>query len=602
MILQKIVFPENSEMEKSLYYRGNFRDNFSRNKMVVLAQQEILDLITYFNSFSSGKWWKYTRVKHLDFTLDFCGHISMTVYHKKIFNGTVVSRVIHKVELESALRVARRVSIGELPADGIIGIVLISKLDGTEIYGGYYGTSDILKVDDIHVGIGICTFKREEYVKRNMNLLRREILDNENALSYGHYSVCISDNAQTLQSEEFSHPDIRLVTNKNLGGVGGFTRAMVECLNSEKEYTHMLLMDDDAMISPASLERNYVFLTLLKSKYKDYVMGGALIRLDQPTIQYESGARWNCGNIEALKMNYDLSKVIDVVRNEVEEKIEYTGWWYSCIPFSQIREKKLPLPLFLHRDDIEFGLRAKGFIMLNGICVWHEAFQNKMPGAVEYYDIRNLGIINAIHYPKYSKRAFKKELFISVSSNIGKYRYKYVSLNLMGAVDFLRGFEWFYGADTLELHKTLGKYNYVSRPLSAYEGYRGLTAEDMEGYMYEEAVPSFPVRLFRVLTMNGIFFPAKDGKPKMVIPWPNIYELYRRDTVIYVDNNGKGAGVKRSRRNLIKAYLQMFRVFRLIDKRFDAACRDYRKNYDKLISMEFWKQYLELEVRKQDEY
>ena len=69
--------------------------------------------------------------------------------------------------------------------------------------------------------------------------------------------------------------------------------------------------------------------------------------------RYESGARWNCGNIEALKMNYDLSKVIDVVRNEVEEKIEYTGWWYSCIPFSQIREKNLPLPLFLHRDDIE---------------------------------------------------------------------------------------------------------------------------------------------------------------------------------------------------------------------------------------------------------
>lgn len=254
MILQKIVLPESSEMEKSLYYRGNFRDSFSGNKMIVLARQEILDLITYFNSFSAGKWWKYTRVKHL-ISLWFLRSHSMAVYHKKIFNGTVVTSVIHKFELESALRVSRRLFIGELPTDGIIGLVLTSKLDGTEIYDGYYGTSDILKVDDIHVGIGICTFKREEYVKRNMNLLRREILDNENALSYGHYSVCISDNAQTLQSEEFFHPNIRLVTNKNLGGVGGFTRAMVECLNSEKEYTHMLLMDDDAMISPDIIER-----------------------------------------------------------------------------------------------------------------------------------------------------------------------------------------------------------------------------------------------------------------------------------------------------------------------------------------------------------
>ena len=598
MILQKIVFPENPEMEKSLYYRGNFAEAFAEDGTFILARQEILDLNTYFNSFSAGKWRKYTRVEHLDFTLDFCGHISMAVYHKKMFRETVVSRMIQRVELKSDSRIIQRFSLGKLPEDGIIGIILTSKQDGTMIYDGYYGTQDDLKPADINIGIGICTFKREEYVKRNIDLLRSHILDNEKALSYGHYKVCISDNAQTLNAEEFSHPSIRLVPNKNLGGVGGFTRAMMEHLNSGEMFTHILLMDDDAMISSASLERNYTFLTLLKPEYKDYVLGGALIRLDQPTIQYESGARWNQGNIEALKMDYDLSTVIDVVRNEVEEKIEYTGWWYSCIPVSQIIAKKLPLPLFIHRDDIEFGLRAKGFVMLNGICVWHEAFQNKMPGAVEYYDIRNLGIINAIHYPNYSKNAFKKELFISVSSNIGKYRYKYVGLNLRGAVDFLRGFDWFYQVDTLELHKALGKYNYLSRPLEAYEGYCGLTMEDMEKYTEEEPVPSFPVRLFRILSMNGTFFPAKDGKPKAVIPWPNIYELYRRDTVIYVDNNGNGSGVKRSRRNLIKAYIQLFRVFRLIDKRFDTVCREYRENYDKLISTEFWEKYLELEVNK----
>ena len=39
-------------------------------------------------------------------------------------------------------------------------------------------------------------------------------------------------------------------------------------------------------------------------------------------------------------------------------------------------------------------------------------------------------------------------LFVQVSSNIGKYRYKYVDLNLKGAVDFLRGFKWFYNSDT----------------------------------------------------------------------------------------------------------------------------------------------------------
>ena len=94
--------------------------------------------------------------------------------------------------------------------------------------------------------------------------------------------------------------------------------------------------------------------------------------------------------------------------------------------------------------------------------------------------------------------------------------------------------------------------------------------------------------------MNGTFFPSKGKKPAVVIPWPNIYELYRKKEVIYVDNNGNGTGVKRSRKNLIRAYIQLFKVFRMIDRQFDDACRGYRENYDQLISREFWNKYLNI--------
>ena len=83
-----------------------------------------------------------------------------------------------------------------------------------------------------------------------------------------------------------------------------------------------------------------------------------------------------------------------------------------------------------------------------------------------------------------------------------------------------------------------------------------------------------------------------------MIPWPNIYELYRQDAVIYVDNNGYGAGVKRSRKNLIKAYYELFKVFRLIDRHFDRACREYRENYQRLTDQKFWSEYLELEAKR----
>ncbi|MEI3199181.1 MAG: hypothetical protein V8S12_01795 [Lachnospiraceae bacterium] len=65
--------------------------------------------------------------------------------------------------------------------------------------------------------------------------------------------------------------------------------------------------------------------------------------------------------------------------NEQELATEYTGWWYTCIPLRCIDNDNLPLPIFIHRDDVEYGLRVgkKKFIFLNGIGVWHEAFEKK---------------------------------------------------------------------------------------------------------------------------------------------------------------------------------------------------------------------------------
>ena len=72
--------------------------------------------------------------------------------------------------------------------------------------------------------------------------------------------------------------------------------------------THVLLMDDDAVISPEAIERTYTLLTLLKEKYRMAVIGGSLLREDLPTLQYECGACWNDGDIVANNHNFDTIK------------------------------------------------------------------------------------------------------------------------------------------------------------------------------------------------------------------------------------------------------------------------------------------------------
>lgn len=593
MILQKIVWQQQAVEESELYYK--VANGIQSGEKILLSAGGKVDFCTYMNIFSAEKWKEYTGVQSITLSITFEGKIKVFVYALSSVDEKIVNSKIMQEEMENSSKSTKCTSRIELPAKGVIGVTIVAEED-TVLYEGSYDTDEVASRREINIGIGICTFKREKYVERNMNVLKKHLLNNEESQAYGHLSVCISDNGGTLEKEKIEDSNIRIVKNKNLGGVGGFTRTMFEHMRDDK-ITHVLLMDDDAIISPEAIERTYTLLTVLKDEYMSATIGGTLLREDLPKVQYECGACWNDGDIVATNHDFDMTVLENVVKNEQVQRTEYTGWWYSCIPVDFIKEKEYPLPFFIHRDDIEYGLRANGqFIFMNGISIWHEAFENKLPGFLEYYDIRNLAITNAIHNPQYTAKEFKKMLFIQVSSNIGKYRYKYVDLNLKGAVDFLRGFKWFYNADTLKLHGELAKYNYQVQPVEKFIGYHGIDAEDLNPCGRPEVAPPGKVRkLWGMLSMNGHFFPAyKSETTKVARPNPNIYDLYRCKEVVYADATGKAICVQRSRGELVKAYIKMLKVFRLIDKHYDRVCDEYRRNYSKLESREFWQNYLQL--------
>ena len=593
MILQKIVWNQQSVEEPELYYK--LENGIKSESGILLNAGGEADFLTYMNIFSAEKWRKYTGIQSVCVSVNFKGKIKVVIYALSCKNKKVCSKIIMQFPMESKGEDSVNTPIFALPESGVVGVSIIAEED-TALYAASYMTDEEREKKEVKIGIGICTFKREKYVERNMKVLKENLLNNENALSYGHLSVCISDNGGTLVREKIEDEHIRIVKNKNLGGVGGFTRTMFEHMRDDS-ITHVLLMDDDAVISPEAIERTYTLLTLLKEKYRMAVIGGSLLREDLPTLQYECGACWNDGDIVANNHNFDMTQLKNVVINEQIQKAEYTGWWYSCIPVPFIKEMHYPLPFFIHRDDIEYGLRANGqFIFLNGITIWHEAFENKLPGFLEYYDVRNLAITNAIHNPQFAAKDFKKMLFVQVSSNIGKYRYKYVDLNLKGAVDFLRGFKWFYNADTLGVHDGLKKYNYQSMPAEEFIGHNGIKPEDLDPCGRPEAEsPCKLKRILIMLSMNGHFLPAyKNRATKVARPNPNIYDLFRCNEVVYADAAGNAICVKRSRIELLKAYIKMLKVFRLIDLHYDKVCEEYRKNHSKLESKDFWSSYLEL--------
>lgn len=200
-----------------------------------------------------------------------------------------------------------------------------------------------------------------------------------------------------LDRERLSSDKIHINPNRNLGGAGGFTRDLIEIMTHNEELcvTHALLMDDDIVIEPEALVKTYQILTLLKDEYEDAFIGGAMLRLDKQAIQVESGASWNGGWLKSLKHDLDLRGCDYCLYNEIEE---YTS---QCVvvllfPDEDCHTGKSAVPLFIRGDDLEYGLRnMKTLILMNGICVWHEPFENKYSSFLEYYIMRNQLIDNS---------------------------------------------------------------------------------------------------------------------------------------------------------------------------------------------------------------
>lgn len=600
MKLQQILTSyRDDEKTVDMYYgvKGDISaEGSGDNKKIRISKDSSLLFGTYFNGFFIEKWNKYTIANNFGVAIKGRGTALVSLFHIHFEGERLSSDIVCQDTFD--LSKEARITIPDIVKEGMVFPIVKAETEVVIDEAYYYGDTDGEPRDDVRLALDICTFKREPYVKRNITSLTEHILTNAGSPLYGKAEVFISDNACTLGNMLDGFEHVKVMPNENVGGVGGFTRGMIEAMKDDS-ITHILIMDDDAVIEPSAVEKTYMFLTMLKPEYREHTIGGQLLRENTPHIQYEAGANWNRGKIKALHHHLNVAKWIGVLENDKEDNIEYAGWWYSCIPVSEIKKEGLPLPLFIHRDDIEYGMRTgqNRFIYLNGIGVWHEAFENKMPGANEYYDWRNMAIINCIHYEDYSKRELKRFLFKWVTANIIRYRYKYVDMNLRGVEDFLRGIDWFKQQGGQALHGEIMAMNYKAKPVVEYVGYKGLKEEELLWDNIEKVEAGEPSKIRKILqmmTFNGYFFKPKDDKVLVAMPHDNIYDMYRKQEVLYVDSNSNGLLLKRNLKEALSCYRKYRNTKKLINKRFDEVKKEYRERYTELTGLEFWNEYLKL--------
>lgn len=566
----------------------------------ILKQYSVADFMTYYNCLQTARWELYTDVRSFSLDIEFRGKFSIELYEVYKNSDNVNFNLIKNEVFESEAKTFISIDIPETEHK-LIGFKLTA-LSDTEIYSGFYsGEISEEKIRSIKISLATTTFKKQAYIKKNIEMLKSKVLNDGSDLM-GHLFVHVIDNERALNPEEYNCDSLKIYPNQNVGGAGGFTRGMIEALQLEEKPTHVLLMDDDVMISPESLFRTYYLLRLVKDEYKECFLSGAMFDYDIRERQYEDVGYVHRANgaYGPLKPAMDMRRIDSVVNNEsyYEQTAphSYAGWWYCCIPVSHIEQRGLPLPVFVRGDDVEFSLRNNpGFITLNGICIWHVGFAGKFNAAMELYQVhRNSFIIQAasgicsdVDFIARVKKLFWKE--------ITRFAYNNAELLIDSIDDFMKGPEWLENLNGEQSLKEHAAKNEKLVPLASLEQYPQAMKDDPYEYprigkfsklMYMATInghllPGFMLRHYAsVISYDWHFAPAKN---------------FRRKTLIAVNNHDKTGFVRTINRRrcfaLIKRYRKVMKNYR---KNHTKIEQQYREHFASMITMEFWKKYLNL--------
>ncbi len=199
---------------------------------------------------------------------------------------------------------------------------------------------------------------------------------------------------------------LRVVEQGNIGGSGGFSRAMDETVRAGQS-DYVMLLDDDIKVDPEGIRRAVTFADLAR---RPTIVGGHMFSLyDRSLLHAFAEAigpyKWWWGIAPNTRGRHDFAR--RNLRNTPwmhrRAESDYNGWWMCLIPTQVIRKVGLALPVFIKWDDAEYGLRAKehGYptVSMPGVAAWHVPWDDKNDALdwQAYYHLRNRVITALLH-------------------------------------------------------------------------------------------------------------------------------------------------------------------------------------------------------------
>lgn len=583
------------------------------------------DFTTFFNALSVGKWLQYSVATKFWLHLELRGaacDLTLMRADSFSFDPEEIPNSAHTIDATEEW-VSLDMELPSSPRDVLEAFRLDTKGSVWLRNGYYYSEVEESQVRPVELALCTTTFKKEAYIEHNIGLVRQHILGSDEPIAR-HFQMHVVDNGRTLDALGLTGDGVTVHPNDNVGGAGGFARGMIEAMEQTPRVTHVLLMDDDVTLSPESIMRTYNLLRLVNEAYKDAFVSGAMMSLNDPGLRWEDLGHVSFdGKFQMLKKPARMDYLIDVVNNETyvnpyrlpgfeDREACYAAWWYCCIPMSQIEAHGLSLPIFVRGDDVEYSRRCNPrFMSMNGICIWHMAFDRRYNAAQERYQMTRNCLIDQFTTDIAPRTDFMAEFRRAFELDLKKFNYKDAELTLRGIEDFLKGPEWIMQPVAEDAFMAANRDAEKLLPLDQIKRQAAELGVDLDQITRWDVQRDFDRRagqnLMDYISIGGNRFTGiqlQKGKTVVIdaVGWAYpAGKLHGAEHIIAIDMVGRRGIIRTVDRQRFHDLWERYRSdMREYNSKKDQLKAAYQEARPKMTTVAFWKHYLGLNTQAQE--
>jgi galactofuranosylgalactofuranosylrhamnosyl-N-acetylglucosaminyl-diphospho-decaprenol beta-1,5/1,6-galactofuranosyltransferase len=404
---------------------------------------------TYFNAFPASYWRRWSTVDAVTLRIRLAGESKVILYRSTARGHSHPIETIN-VESDDPETIERSLPLAPFIDGGWYWFDIVAGPRGTTLI-----EADWLALAEPsppgRLSLGFTTFGAPDDLVQKLRVLG-EATDLHPRLDtvyvVDHTGRRVSDHPGFEDAAKKLAGRVQVIEQPNLGGSGGFSRAMDETVRAGKS-DYVLLSDDDVAVDPEGILRAVTFADLAR---KPTIVGGQMFsRYERSVLHAYAEAvapyRWWWGNAPNTKSRHDFGR--RNLRNTPwlhrRADGDYNGWWMCLIPVQVIKELGLAIPVFMKWDDAEYGLRAAGrgypTVSLPGVACWQAPWTDKNDALDHnaYYHLRNRLVTALLHSKEPHGGQLIAESLERQLQALLSMQYSTVALRALAIEDVLRG-------------------------------------------------------------------------------------------------------------------------------------------------------------------